>query len=454
MTAISFRARLLAGAGLLSSLMLALPAAAQDSVGHEGHGAEHAIPAADPHAGHDMTAIDHAQPAPAPMRSALGGYGMNRDAGATAWQPDAAPMFGFMDHRGAWMLMGHALLNGVYVNQGGPRGGDKAFAAGMVMGMAQRPAGPGVLGFTAMLSPDPLMGKSGYPLLLSTGETADGEHPLIDRQHPHDLVMELSASYSLPLGPRTDLYLYGGLPGSPAYGPPAFMHRQAAMDSPEAPISHHWMDSTHITFGVITAGLSHDRWKVETSAFRGREPDQKRYDIETGRLDSVSARLSYNPTANWALQTSWARINSPEMLDPDGDEARFSASALYARPLGADGQVSATLAWSRKDRIPGDVLHAFLAEAAIKPNARWTLFGRAEQVDQDELVHDHGHDGAGPHGAAYTVRRLSVGAIRDFAIAPRVKFGVGGLVSAFDAPAVLGYDDPMGGMAFVRLRVG
>ncbi|MDG2530280.1 hypothetical protein [Caulobacter endophyticus] len=465
MTALSFRTRLLAGAGFVAGLTLAAPALAQ----HHGDHAGHAMPApsteaqppapaqdappADPHAGHAMD-DDNWVESPVgfarPMSSPLGRYSMNRDAGATGWQPDASPMFGVMKHSGDWMLMGHVLLNGVYVDQGGPRGGSKAFAAGMLMGMAQRQVGPGMLGFKAMVSPDPFMGKSGYPLLLATGETADGEHPLIDRQHPHDLIMEMSASYSLSVGEKSDVYLYAGLPGSPAYGPPAFMHRQASMDSPEAPISHHWFDSTHITFGVVTAGFSHADWKIETSAFRGREPDQKRYDIETGELDSVSARLSYNPTPNWALQTSWAKINSPEALDPDSDEARVSASALYARPLGRDGSVSATLAWSRKDRIPGDALQAWLAEGSVKPNDRWTIFARAEQVEQDELADHHGSHA----GEAYTVRRVSLGAIRDFVVAPKVKFGIGGLVSAYDAPEALGYDDPMGGMAFVRLRIG
>jgi hypothetical protein len=355
-------------------------------------------------------------------------------------------MVGVMAHRGDWMLMGHALFNGVYVDQGGPRGGDKAFAAGMVMGMAQRPLGDGTLGFKAMLSPDPFMGKSGYPLLLATGETADGKTPLVDRQHPHDLFMELSASYSHPLGGGFDGYLYAGLPGEPAFGPPAFMHRQAAMDSPEAPITHHWFDSTHITFGVVTAGLSRGSWKLETSAFRGREPDQNRYDIETGQLDSVSARASWNPTANWALQASWARINSPEALEPDDDEARTSVSALYARPFRDQGSLSATLAWARKDRIPGDALQAWLAEGAIQPDRRWTIFARAEQVQQDEL--------AGHHGGVETVRKLSVGAIYDVPLSAKVRLGFGGLVSAFDAPASLGYDDPAGGMAFVRLKIG
>src|SRR5262249_48321365 len=155
----------------------------------------------------------------------------------------------------------------------------------------------------------------GYPLLLASGETADGVTPLIDRQHPHDLFMELSAAYSHRLTDRTALFVYAGLPGEPAFGPPAFMHRLSIMDSPEAPISHHWLDSTHITFGVVTAGIVLDRVKLEVSRFHGREPDQHRYDIETGALDSTALRVSWNPTAHWSLQASWADVTSPEQLE-------------------------------------------------------------------------------------------------------------------------------------------
>src|SRR5207302_8507819 len=116
------------------------------------------------------------------------------------------------------------------------------------------------------------------------------------------------------------------------FGPPAFMHRQSVMDSPEAPISHHWLDSTHITFGVVTAGFIHDRFKIEASRFRGREPDQHRYNIETGALDSTAVRLSWNPNRNWALQVSWADVKSPEQLEPDQNIRRWSASAIYAVP--------------------------------------------------------------------------------------------------------------------------
>ena len=196
-----------------------------------------------------------------------------------------------MATRGDWTLMGHGVLNLVYDRQGGRRGDDKAFASGMLMGMARRPLGNGTLQFKAMVSPDPLMGKSGYPLLLASGETADGVDRLVDRQHPHDFFMELSASVSQNIGAKSSVFLYAGLPGEPAFGPPAFMHREAILDSPEAPISHHWLDSTHISFGVVTGGLVLDRVKLEVSRFNGREPDQHRWNIETGaaRFDRGAA---------------------------------------------------------------------------------------------------------------------------------------------------------------------
>lgn len=262
--------------------LLASPALAQ----HEGHGAPaEAAPPAD-QSGHKPDAAG--QPHSQAMAGALGPYATTREASGTAWQPESAPHAGVHVTAGRWSLMGHASLFGVYDWQGGPRGGEKGFAAGMAMGSARRPLGPGTLQLRASLSPDALMGRRGYPLLLASGETANGIDPLVDRQHPHDLFMELSASYSLPLSDRSSLYLYGGLPGEPAFGPPPFMHRVSAMASPEAPISHHWLDSTHISFGVLTAGVVVGDVKLEASRFNGREPDQRRFDIETGPLDSTA----------------------------------------------------------------------------------------------------------------------------------------------------------------------
>jgi hypothetical protein len=296
------------------------------------------------------------------------------------------------------------------------------------------------------------MGPSGYPLLLATGETADGKTPLVDRQHPHDLFMELSASYSYKLTLDDSVFVYAGLPGEPAFGPPAFMHRLSVMDSPEAPISHHWLDSTHISFGVLTAGFTHDVWKIEASAYNGREPDQHRYDIETGTLDSTAVRASWNPTANWSLQTSWAHEISPEQLEPGVSQTKVSASAIYTRPVGNYGWWSTTAAWGRRSS-QGIDLDAWVLESAVKPNAAWTIFGRAERVQNDELI--------APlldHGPAFTVGKLSLGAVHDWAIADQMKVGLGGLYAWNFVPSGLaplyGTQEPRGMMIFVRFKLG
>jgi hypothetical protein len=317
----------------------------------------------------------------------------------------------------------------------------------MVMGMARRDLGASdTLQLRAMLSPDPVMGKRGYPLLLASGETANGQVPLVDRQHPHDLFMELSASLAHRLDDQTSVFLYAGLPGEPAFGPPAFMHRASIADSPEAPISHHWLDSTHITFGVVTAGAVRGDWKLEASAFKGREPDARRYDLERPKLDSYSARLSFNPTPNWALQASWAHLKSPEQLEPEDDQTRWSASALYTRRF-AGGAWSSTAAWGRRESGHHD-LDAWVLESALRWEAGWTVFGRAEQVATDELL--------ASHGPVFRVGKVSLGAVKDWPLTGHWSLGLGGLYALDFVPGALkpAYgSDPRGAMAFVRLKL-
>jgi hypothetical protein len=387
------------------------------------------------------------------VTGALGPYPMNREASGTSWQPDASAHEGLHVMRGPWTIVIHGLLNGVYDRQNGPRGDEQGFVSGMFMVMGQRPVGEtGTLQLRAMLSPDPLMGPKGYPLLLATGETADGKTPLVDRQHPHDLFMELSASYSVKLSGADSVFVYAGLPGEPAFGPPAFMHRLSVMDSPEAPISHHWLDSTHISFGVATVGYVHDAWKLEASAYNGREPDQHRYDIETGALDSTAVRLSWNPTRTLSLQASWAEEKDPEQLEPGVNQRKVSASAIYTVPFGGRGWWSTTAAWGRRSS-EGTDLDAWVLESALKPNPDWTIFGRAERVQNDELV---APSAAGHHGPVFTVGKVSVGAIRDWAVSPHVKLGLGALYAVNFTPGALDAiygDDPSGAMAFVRLKL-
>ena len=420
----------------IATLMaLAGPAVAQDAHQH-AHGTPALEAPVDQH--------DHGS------GGVLGAYPMARDASGTSWQPDASEHGGVHMRAGAWAFMGHALLNGVLTTQGGPRGNEDAFIAGMIMGAARRDFTNGdALNLRAMLSPDPLMGADGYPLLFAAGETADGVTTLVDRQHPHDLFVELSASYAHRLSARDSVFVYAGLPGEPAFGPPVFMHRLSGMDSPEAPITHHWLDSTHVTFGVLTAGYVHGPFKIEASRFRGREPDEHRYDIETGDLDSTSVRVSWNPTQNWALQASWAEIRSPEALEPDEDETRTSLSAIYTRAIGAEGWLSLTGAAALKERSDGASLDAWLAEGALRPNQRWTIFARLEHLETDEL-------GLAPHGLAERVTRASLGAVRDWRVAEHAALGLGlqgslalpsdGLSPSYDG-------DQAGGMVFVRLRI-
>jgi hypothetical protein len=331
--------------------------------------------------GMDMGNMDMGQTSEMPGmgEGVLGSYPMTRDASGTSWQPDAATHEAIHAMAGDWMLMGHLRLDGIYDWQSGPRGDEMAFLAGMAMGMARRDFGQAdTLQFRAMLSPDPFMGKRGYPLLLATGETADGTTHLVDRQHPHDLFMELSGTYAHRFDSENSGFLYFGYPGEPALGPTAFMHRASGMDNPEAPISHHWLDSTHITFGVLTTGFVHDDWKLEVSRFTGREPDQYRFNFDSARFDSTSARLSWNPDEHWSLQASWGFLKSPEQLEPDENETRYTASATYITPIENLGTVAATIAWGLKRTGHGDKLNALLAEAEWKPADLWTLFTRAE----------------------------------------------------------------------------
>jgi hypothetical protein len=381
------------------------------------------------------------------MGGVLGPYPMERESSGTAWQPDASDHLGLMTESGGWTLMAHGVLNLSYDHQSGPRDGDKLFASGMLMGMARRPLGNGTLQLRASLSPDPIMGPRGYPLLLASGETADGVTRLVDRQHPHDFFMELSGSISQNVGRNGTVFLYAGLPGEPAFGPPAFMHREAIMDSPEAPISHHWLDSTHISFGVITAGLVLGRAKVEVSRFNAREPDQHRWNIETGPLDSTAVRLSWNPTRELALQGSGGRFKDPEQLEPGVDQTRWSASLLYAHDIAPGWKLAGTLAWGRKQQ-EGHRDDAYIAEASVK-HGGWTVFGRGEMTENRELI-----DLDGP---AYHVGKVSLGAVRDFRLTRDLALGAGGLFAVNVVPrsiaSLYGSRNPTGAMAFVRLKL-
>jgi hypothetical protein len=401
--------------------------------------------------GMDMSSMNQM----AMMKGALGPYSMMRDASGTAWQPDSTPMEGMSATLGGWSTMLHGSITGVFDHQGGPRGGDMLFSESMAMGMAQRDIGGGTLTLRTMLSLDPLMGKRGYPLLLQTGETADGKTPLIDRQHPHDLFMELAGLYAVPVAKETSLFAYLGYPGEPALGPPTFMHRFSGMDDPAAPISHHWLDSTHITYGVITGGLVSDDWKwgdwkIEASAFHGREPDQYSWNFDSFTLDSASARLSWNPDPHWALQASYGFLKSPEQLEPLTDQHRATASASYNVNLDG-GNWQTTLAWGHNDNNPGHGLDAVLLESAAT-FGQHTIFARAENAAKDELF-------VAPDpraGRVFHVGALSLGYVFDIPVADHLALGLGAMATIDTLPATASQaygSNPASTMLFTRIKI-
>ncbi len=416
-------------------LLAATPALAQEPVDHSAH--QMPAPVMD-HAMHGM-----AMP---PMQGVLGPYAMSREASGTSWQPEAAPHAGIhLEDTGDWMVMWHAKLLAVADSQSGPRGDSMGFATGMAMGMASTPlASGGTLALRGMLSLDPFMGKRGYPLLLAAGETADGVTHLVNRQHPHELVMEMSASVSQKLSQGDSLFLYVGYPGEPALGPGAYMHRPSALDNPATPITHHWLDSTHITFGVATAGFVHDQWKFEVSQFTGREPDQFRFDFDEARFDSTALRLTFNPAQNWSLQASLGWLKSPEALHAADNEQRATISATWFETF-SFGSLGVTAAFGNKRLSDGESTNAGLVEATWKPDAGWSLFARGEAIESGELV---------PEPGLFTAGEISVGVVRDVQLSEHFKLGLGGLYAFNFAPSsVLGAygGAPRGAMAFLRL---
>src|SRR5205823_4847638 len=207
-----------------------------------------------------------------------------------------------------------------------------------VMGTAAHSIGSGRLTLTSMFSLEPFtLKKIGSPQVFQTGETFE-RAPLVDYQHPHDLFTALGAAYSHPVH-SWNILLKGAVVGSPALGPEPFMHRASAADNPQAPLSHHHLDSTHITPGVLTIGLSRTGIGVETSWFRGREPDEQRTDLDLGALDSWSVRASWT-RGRWSAQASGGHLNNPEITAPGRDVTRLTASVAYTQ---ATGPISAAL---------------------------------------------------------------------------------------------------------------
>ena len=350
---------------------------------------------------------------------------------------------------GDWMVMLHGSVSAQYTKATGPRGDDKVYATSMAMLMAQRDTDWGRVQIKSMLSLEPAMDSSGYPNLFASGETSRGV-PLVDRQHPHDLFMELSARVDVSVADGAEAFVYVAPVGEPALGPSAFMHRASARYNPEPPITHHWFDSTHITYGVVTAGVETHHLQLETSLFTGREPDERRWNLEKMRFDSWSVRATWNPNANWALQASYGELEQPEFFThPGEDEHRTTASVHYANGNG----LTAMLGFSAKRRVPGNTLTAWLGEANWDIDAHNTLFGRIENVANDELFGNPAHP---LHDQTFRVSKFQLGYARRMPIGP-FELALGGSAAAFTKPAALDAyygQHPMGYTLFAKLSLG
>ncbi len=371
------------------------------------------------------------------MNSA-GMYLMERTSGTSA-NPASAVMKMFSWRTGGWNFMFHGEGFISDVQQTGPRGGDKFLSTNWFMGMAEHDIGRGAFTIRAMLSAEPatVTGRY-YPELFQTGETAFGK-ALVDGQHPHDLFMELSVAYARTLGEKTNVEIYFAPVGDPALGPVAFPHRVSAAELPQAPLGHHLQDSTHIANEVLTAALRRPHWGAEVSGFHGAEPNENRWNIDAGGLDSWSARLTWTPTPNWSAQISAGHLHHPEALEP-GDQFRSTASVTYNRPF-VQGDWATSVIWGRDHETDTKRnISSYLVESVVRFREKNYITGRAELVDRDELfanqpaIEQHL---AATVGTVFRIGAYTAGYTRDVHIVPYVITGIGGNFTFYNVPIAI-----------------
>lgn len=384
------------------------------------------------------------------------GLPMTRMGSGTTWLPDSAPMFGVMKSAGPWMFMLHGTAFLQQVHQSGPRGDSQFGSVNWGMVNAMRPLAGGRLQLRGMGSIDAFtVGGRGYPLLLQTGESYRNE-PLHDRQHPHDMLMEIAAVYERALSSNVGMQLYAAAAGEPALGPVAFPHRPTASADPLATISHHWQDATHVSFGVLTAGVYTKGVKFEGSVFNGREPDDVRtnLDYQNARLDSYAGRVTVAPTPSLVLSASMGKLADAEVAHPGVAVRRAVSSVLWSRARPDAG--SRSLALIVGGNAVGDEpwSGSITVEGMTDIRAKLQLTLRAELVEKsgEELVLDH-HD-----ETRYRVGHLTLGALREGAFGRfgRLGLGVRGTVNFVPSSLTHVYDSrtPVGGAIFLRWRTG
>lgn len=375
----------------------------------------------------------------------------------TSAEPISTPTPMLMTMKGKWTVMFHA--NGFIIDQqqSSPRGGDKFFSTNWFMAMAQRRLGPGVFTIRPMLSLEPAtITDRRYPLLFQQGETAFGV-PIADGQHPHNLFMEIAALYDLKLGERTLLSFYAAPVGDPAIGPTAYPHRASAFEDPVGALGHHQEDSTHISYDVLTVGLTYRILRMEASGFHGREPDENRWTIHQGNIDSWSTRLTAQPGKNWSGQYSYARIQSPEALFPTENQERMTASVMYNRPI-HDGNWASTILWGRTRSLQDDaIFNSYLFESTLRFRSRNYAWTRIENVDRsNELI-----VGENPLPPGFTERPIgyvqayTIGYDHDLDRIPHLASAIGVQFTTYgvaDTLKPIYGSHPFGVALFVRLR--
>jgi hypothetical protein len=349
------------------------------------------------------------------------------EASGTSVNPASSPMNMARFTAGRWRLMLHGAAFVEEIQQTGPRGGDKLFSTNWLMAEAARTLGGGTFSVRAMLSLEPatITGRR-YPELFQTGETAYGV-PIVDGQHPHNLVMELALHYRHSIGEKSSWELYAAPVGDPALGPVAYPHRISAEELPQAPLGHHLQDSTHISYEVVTAGITNGMFRLEASGFHGGEPGENRWNIGEGAIDSYSARVTFEPGANWTAQVSAGRLTKPEALEP-GDQVRTTASITYNRPL-KNGDWATSVIWGRAHKT-GDNhnLNGYGAESVARFARKNYVTGRVELVDKDELL---------VTGQQFRIGAYTLGYTRDFYLVPHLATGLGANFTTYSMPEAL-----------------
>jgi hypothetical protein len=420
----------------------------QAQTGHAGHqpaAPEAGSQAAPPHGGHAMAAG-----MPRRDERALFQSDMTLMTGMTPRDPMAGmPMPGWQ-----FMTMGIARLQ--YNHQGGPSGDDALESVNWSMVMLQRDLGRGRVTLMAMNSLEPAtLEEGGSPQLFQTGETFEGR-PLVDHQHPHDLFMNLSATYRAPFGASGAYWVQAALRGEPTLGPTAFMHRASSGENPTATLGHHLQDATHITDDVLTAGIGWGRVSAEASVFHGAEPDEGRWDLDFGGLDSVAGRVKLDLPRGWSAQVSHGFLKKPEALE-EGDTRRTTASLHWG--AAGDRPLAGTLLWGRNREEHG-TFDSVLLESAYQLTATDHFYARAEHADKDlHLLETKGLQdsaaGEGEEEQIVGVRALTVGYLKDVRLWNAVRTGLGGDVTVYRVPRQLegAYgDSPISFHVFLRLR--